>query len=112
MNIDTLKIPFSKLTKLELSGNCIVLYGVILFHAYQNETTWITNKLLAKECNIAERTVQNCLKELQDKGAIEIRYEQENGFSVRYIKPLILFDVKVVPNNYKNNYTTGGFETL
>lgn len=112
MNIDTLKIPFAKLVKLELNGNCIVLYGVLLYHAYQKENTWVTNKTLSEECNISERTIQNCLKELKDKGAIDITYENEGPYQVRYIKPLILFDIKVVPNNYKPKYQTGGFESL
>lgn len=115
MNIELLKIPFSKLLNKELQSTSILLYGVILYHTYNDTRTWITNRTLAEECNISERTVNNCLNELKEKKCIEIRFEQENRFQVRYITPLIFFDLKLVPKNYKpsnNNDDNGGFTEL
>lgn len=115
MNIDLLKIPYSKLLKCGLQSNSILLYGVILFHTYNDSRTWITNRTLAEECNLSERTVQNCLSELKEKKCIDIKYEKENRFEVRYITPLILFDLKVVPKNYKPKGVedeNAGFEVL
>jgi len=114
MDIELLKIPFSKLLKYELQSSSILLYGVILYHTYNDTRTWITNRTLAEECNLSERTVQNCLSELKDKKCIDIKFEQENRFQVRYITPLILFDLKLVPKNYKptSKDDNGGFEEL
>lgn len=101
MNIDLLKIPYAKLLSYKLQSSSILLYGVLLYHAYNKGNTWITNRTLSEECNVSERTIGNCLKELKEQGCIDIRYEKENRFEIRYITPLVLFDVKITPNNYK-----------
>lgn len=116
MDIEMLKIPYSKLLKRGLQGNSILLYGVLLFHTYNDNKTWITNKTLSSECGVSERTVNNCLTELKDKKCIDIKFETEGRYQIRYIVPLILFDLKLVPKNYKpkndEQDDNGGFEIL
>ena len=112
MNIKCLNIPLSQLLKYDLKSNSILLYGVLLFHAYTKDCI-TTNKTLAEETNTSERTVQNSLKELKDKNVIQITFETlKNGVQIRHIKPLVLFDVVIAPNNRNSevNDIYAGFE--
>lgn len=114
MGIEELKIPLKKLLDKELQSSSILIYGVLLYHAYKNSNTWITNYTISKESGVSQRTVGNALKELKDKECIKIEYRNEGRFQVRYITPLILFEIKLVPNNYVaiDPNDNGGFEEL
>ena len=107
-----LKIPYRQLLPYELSSTSILLYGILLFYAYERDCI-TTNKTLAEQLKITERSIQNCLKELKDKKVIDIKFEKlPNNTEVRHIVPLVLFDVVVVPNNKKSEATDiyAGFE--
>lgn len=82
-----MKIPYEMMSK-GLSSTAILLYGILLALAFQDEA-YCTNKYLAKELNISVRTVQNLLAELVKANTISIREDKNN----RYIKPLIICEV-------------------
>lgn len=112
MKISMLKIPYRQLVPYELSSTSILLYGILLFYAYERDCI-TTNKTLAEQLQITERSVQNCLKELKDKNVINITFEKlQNNVEVRHITPLVLFDLVIAPNNKKSETTDiyAGFE--
>lgn len=84
-----LKIPFGML-KLNISSKALLLYGIILNLSYRNDM-YATNAYLAKTLDCSVRTIQMCLKELEEKGCIEI-YEVGNS---RRIRPLITCSVLI-----------------
>lgn len=112
MTISMLKIPYRQLIPYELSSTSILLYGILLFYAYERDCI-TTNKTLAEQLKISERSVQNCLKELKEKNVISIKFEKlQNNTEIRHITPLVLFDVVIAPNNKKSevNDIYAGFE--
>lgn len=111
MEIKDLHIPLAQLLKFDLNSTEMIVYGVILFHAYKGNCT-TTNKTLAKECGITERTITTTLKSLNDKKTIKVEYVQRDRFQLRKITPLILFDLYIAPNNYKDDDNNGGFREL
>ena len=52
------------------------------------------------------------LKSLNDKKTIKVEYVQRDRFQLRKITPLILFDLYIAPNNYKEEDNNGGFREL
>ena len=90
---DFIMIPL-KMLKMDMSSASILLYGLILKMSYgDSEETYATNKTFAKYINKSERMVYRYIEELQKNKCIEIRYDEENP-NIRYIKPLILNEIK------------------
>lgn len=89
MLIDTIKIPLKELQETGLKNpSAYILYGIILYHSYNNDQTWVTNKSLAEEMNISERQIINNLKELEKYKCIaNIKNEEKN---LRFIEPKIM----------------------
>lgn len=99
MQIKNLHVPLNQLLKYDLNSSSILLYSVILYHAYHQDCI-TTNKTLADELGISERTVQNSLKELKDKDCIKVEIEKiPNGSEIRHITPLVLFDMVIAPGS-------------
>lgn len=114
MEIKDLHIPLSQLLKFELNTTEMIVYGVILYHAYKGNCT-TTNKTLAKEVGITERTITTTLKTLDEKKCIKVEYIQRDRYQLRKITPLVLFDLIIAPNNYRESQEdneNGGFRKL
>lgn len=115
MNINDLHLPLAKLLPYKLNGNAMIVYGVILHHAYKR-ACYCKNSTLAAETGCSVRTIQNAIKELDEKKCIKLEYKDLDGFQCRYITPLILFDVVLTPENFKRDKNefdvNGGFEEL
>ena len=87
-----IKIPL-ELLKTGLSGNALILYGIILNLSFRDDV-YATNGYFAKQLNVSVRQIQNLLSELKEHGAIDI-YEKK---SQRFIKPLVMCSVYVASN--------------
>lgn len=114
MEIKDLHIPLSQLLKYELNTTEMIVYGVILYHAYKSNCT-TTNKTLAKEIGITERTITTTLKALDEKKCIKVEYVQRDRYQLRKITPLVLFSFEIAPNNYREpteDNENGGFRKL
>lgn len=116
MDINKITIPLHQLLKKGVKNSTsMLLYGVIVFHSYHQDATWVSNRTLAKELDISERQVQNCLKDLLEHDCIDITNEKdEQNRDIRNITPKVMPPVKYVSNTYGNSKKddNGGFTML
>lgn len=83
-----------KLLKSSLSSDAKILYSII-YYSSANEGV-LTNALLMNELNKSERQISRYLKELKDKGYIDIKLDHTNHR--RLLTPLFTFDVSLYPS--------------
>lgn len=87
-----IKIPM-ELLKMGLSGNALILYGILLNLSFRDDV-YATNGYLAKQLNVSVRQIQNLLSELKEYNTISVIEKRGQ----RLIKPLILCSVYVGSN--------------
>ena len=92
-SIEEIRIPVKLLEPYELTLSSKYLYGLLLWHSYSGKC-YCTNKTLASEVGCSIRTIQNSLKELEDKKCISVEIDSKNG--VRYITPLVIQKIKLL----------------
>ncbi len=109
-----LNIPMSML-KMGFSSSALLLYGLLYKMSYLGwDGCYPTNKTLADTLGLTPRSINLLLKELLDKGAIRIRFD-ENNKNLRWIKCLISNEVPIASSRVKNNpidLPNGGFTSL
>jgi len=109
-----LNIPMSML-KMGFSSSALLLYGLLYKMSYLGwDGCYPTNKTLADTLGLTPRSINLLLKELLEKGAIRIRFD-ENNKNIRWIKPLISNEVPIMSSKLKNNpidQENGGFSNL
>ena len=110
-----LNIPMSML-KMGFSSSALLLYGLLYKMSYLGwEGCYPSNRTLGDTLNLKPRTINLLLKELLDKKAISIRFDEQNK-NLRWIKPLISNEVPLeTTRGVKNNpidEENGGFNML
>lgn len=87
-----LTIPYSMVGK-GYSMASMVLYGIIYkLSANGYEGCYPSNKYFGKLLDLSERQITRLISELEQKGAISIR-QDENNKNLRWLKPLIATEV-------------------
>lgn len=91
-----LRIPFTELKKRGVeTPSSWIMYGILLYHSYFQDCTYVTNSALAKEYGCSERQVQNNLKELRECNCIDVvSGVNKDGLVVRYITPLVMSSIE------------------
>lgn len=108
-----LNIPMSML-KMGISSSALLLYGLLYKMSFVGwQGCYPSNKTLADTLDLKPRTITLLLTELKDKGAISIRFDDENK-NLRWIKPLITNEVPILKGKSENpiDAPNGGFEEL
>lgn len=96
-NIKEIRIPVELLQPYNLTLSSKYLYGILLWHSY-NGKCYCTNTTLSKEVGVTTRTIQNSLKELENKKVIlvEFLFDDKLKCDVRYITPLVIDKIRLV----------------
>jgi hypothetical protein len=79
-------IPVSILEDRNITPNAKLLYAELLALARKNGSCFATNKHMASRLGVSERTVQNCLVELQGLDLVEVSIDKNQTGTWRSIK--------------------------
>lgn len=77
-------LPYVVLRDTKLSIGARLTYAVLLSYAWQNDSTFVGQKKMARDMGISERQLQRYLYELRDNQHIEISREDKR-FNNTYI---------------------------
>lgn len=86
------KLNEQLLKESNISNNAKLLYTII-YSLSGSGDPFASNYYFSEILHLSIRQIQNLLKELKDNNYISLRYE--NKKTIRYIKPLYTFEVKL-----------------
>lgn len=108
-----LHIPYAKLQQKGVKPSAMIFYGIILYHCYYQDKTYVTNGSLAKEFGCSERQAQNYVKELKDSGVIAIEMQRdETGALIRVITPMVISSLVYGKREKPSSLRKQGFDEL